>query len=397
MPVPSPVPQALLQWDIFCKVIDNFGDIGICWRLAADLAARGHRVRLWADDASALAWMAPDGCKGIQVLHWTAPLAAIDLDALNGAPCDVLIEAFGCDVAPEFIAASARIYCTNGINSGLKPVWINLEYLSAEPYVERNHGLPSTLSVAQGGPAAGWTKWFFYPGFTPLVGGLLREPGLAQRQAAFDRAAWLGKQGIAWAGEKLVSLFCYEPTALTGLLRELADSGINGQPVRLLVAAGRAQAAVRSAVSTVGNATPQKIDEKGLRAKHCLGQMLSISYLPLLTQADFDHLLWTCDLNFVRGEDSLVRALWAGKPVVWQIYPQDDGAHLAKLDAFLDMLGASPSQRAFHHHWNADQPGPAAALADLPAWQKTADAARAKLWAQDDLTTQLLHFVGKNR
>ena len=198
-----------------------------------------------------------------------------------------------------------------------------------------------------------------------------------------------------------MSLFCYEPTALTGLLRELADSGINGQPVRLLVAAGRAQAAVRSAVSTVGSATVQKSDEKGLRAKHCLGQMLSISYLPLLTQADFDHLLWTCDLNFVRGEDSLVRALWAGKPLVWQIYPQDDVAHLAKLDAFLDMLGASPSQRAFHHHWNEDRPGPATplatSLADLPAWQKTADAARAKLWAQDDLTTRLLHFVGKNR
>ncbi|MEO7887531.1 MAG: elongation factor P maturation arginine rhamnosyltransferase EarP, partial [Polaromonas sp.] len=44
-----------LQWDIFCKVIDNFGDIGVCWRLAADLASRGHKVRLWVDDASALA------------------------------------------------------------------------------------------------------------------------------------------------------------------------------------------------------------------------------------------------------------------------------------------------------------------------------------------------------
>ena len=60
-------------WDIFCKVIDNFGDIGVCWRLAADLASRGHRVRLWVDDASALDWMAPDGCEGVRVLPWGEP------------------------------------------------------------------------------------------------------------------------------------------------------------------------------------------------------------------------------------------------------------------------------------------------------------------------------------
>ena len=395
MPMPSSAPclPAFLQWDIFCKVIDNFGDIGICWRLAADLAARGQRVRLWADDASALAWMAPDGCEAIQVLHWTTPLAAADLDAFNDAPGDVLIEAFGCDIAPEFIAASARIYC----RSGLKPVWINLEYLSAEGYVERNHALPSTLSVAQGGPAAGWTKWFFYPGFTTLSGGLLREPGLAQRQAAFDRVAWLREQGIAWEGETLVSMFCYEPPALAELLRELADKGISGQPVRLLVAAGRAQGTVTSAMTSMGLAAPENSNEKGPCGISYGRHLLSISYLPLLTQSDFDHLLWACDLNFVRGEDSVVRALWAGKPLVWQIYPQDDGVHLAKLDVFLDMLGASPAQRAFHHHWNAGTPARTAPLADLPAWQKTTEEARSSLWAQDDLTTRLLHFVGKNR
>ena len=71
-----------------------------------------------------------------------------------------------------------------------------------------------------------------------------------------------------------------------------------------------------------------------------------------LQQPDFDHLLWAGDLNFVRGEDSLVRALWAGAPFVWQIYPQDDGAHHVKLEAFLDWLGAPPSLRQFHRSWN---------------------------------------------
>ena len=33
-----------LLWDIFCQVIDNHGDVGVCWRLARELAARGHTV-----------------------------------------------------------------------------------------------------------------------------------------------------------------------------------------------------------------------------------------------------------------------------------------------------------------------------------------------------------------
>ncbi|MDB5895978.1 MAG: hypothetical protein JWQ88_3509, partial [Rhodoferax sp.] len=158
-----------MRWDIFCTVVDNFGDIGISWRLAADLAHRGEQVRLWADDPSALAWLAPDGCPGVTVHRWTRPLVPPVLADLP--PSDVWIEAFGCDVPPEFIATMAP-----GIAAGApRPMWLNLEYLSAEPYVERNHGLPSPVRDA---PVAGGVKWFFYPGFTPRTGGLLREPDL---------------------------------------------------------------------------------------------------------------------------------------------------------------------------------------------------------------------------
>ena len=371
-----------LQWDIFCQVIDNFGDIGVCWRLAADLAGRGHQVRLWVDDASALVWMAPGGCEGVRVLPWRQPLNLPEA-ALAQQPPDVLIEAFGCEIAPEFIAACARQYWA----TGLKPVWINLEYLSAEPYVERCHALPSRL---QRGPAEGWTKWFFYPGFTEATGGLLREPGLLARQARFDRRAWLAAQDIEMKqGEKLVSLFCYEPPALGAFLAQLAAQGLDGAPVRLLVAAGRAEKAVKAVLNE--NSLQPNLDGR---------KQLSISYLNLLEQADFDHLLWTCDLNFVRGEDSLVRALWAGKPFVWQIYPQDDAAHLVKLQAFLDALGAPPSLRAFHAVWNQAGAWPAEALAvrpDLPAWRACALAARERLLAQQDLCGHLLDFVAKNR
>ena len=371
-----------LQWDIFCKVIDNFGDIGVCWRLAGDLASRGHRVRLWLDDASALAWMAPGGRTNVQVLPWTATL---DLTGANLVlqPCDVLVETFGCEVAPEFIAACAE----QASATGQKPLWINLEYLSAEPYVERCHALPSPV---RGGPADGWTKWFFYPGFTASTGGLLQEHGLAERQGGFDRSAWLSAQGIDAAGQKLVSLFCYEPDALPGLLQQFAQHGLGGEPVRLLVAAGRTTHAVKSIFG----------DENCLlRTVHGCDQ-LSISYLPWLPQTEFDHLLWACDLNFVRGEDSLVRALWAGKPFVWHIYPQEDLAHLDKLDAFLNMLQAPSSLRSFHHVWNGKKSSDEALRLlppDLPAWQACALAGRARLLRQNDLTSSLLNFAAKNR
>ena len=371
-----------LQWDIFCKVIDNFGDIGVAWRLAADLAGRGHRVCLWVDDAAALAWMAPGGSEHVQVLPWAAPL---DLAPARLAlqPADVLVECFGCDAAPEFIAAYTLAACANG----MKPIWINLEYLSAEAYVARCHTLPS---LQRGGPADGWTKWFFYPGFTESTGGLLREPGLADRHAGFDRSAWLAAQGIQTTDETLVSLFCYEPALLAGLLTQLARCGLNGRPVRLLVAAGLPASAVKAAfidkISSLRNTSGR--------------ELLSISYLPFLSQTQFDHLLWACDFNFVRGEDSLVRAIWAGKPFVWHIYPQDDQAHLDKLDAFMDMLEAPASLRHFHALWNrrtsSSRVQPFAQI-DLPAWLACALGARARLMRQSDLATQLIGFVAKKR
>ena len=377
-----------LQWDIFCKVIDNFGDIGVCWRLAADLADRGQRVRLWVDVSAALAWMAPGGCAGVQVLPWTESL---DVSCLDSTPCDVLIEAFGCEVAPEFIAACARIHWDKGQNYALIPLWVNLEYLSAEPYVARNHGL---TSLVNSGPASGWHKVFFYPGFTPDTGGLLRKPDLLQHQAAFDRAAWLKQQGIDWQGETLMSLFCYEPPALAQLLNDLMHNGINGQPVRLLVAAGRATQAVKS---FSGSKTPHNIQQIGLQPNEYVGKQLLISYLPWLTQTEFDHLLWASDMNFVRGEDSMVRAIWAGKPFVWQIYPQDDGAHEPKLEAFLDMLQATPSLRAFHRRWNGLSDLALPPLADLSAWQLTAKSALTRLIQQRDLTTGLVEYALKTR
>ena len=379
---PAPIPPR--QWDIFCRVIDNYGDIGVCWRLAQDLAQRGQQVRLWTDDASALHWMAPQGCPGVQVRAWGGALAAHD------APTDVLVEAFGCEITPDFIAACA----IQAGARGQKPVWINLEYLSAESYVERCHALPSPVLH---GPAAGWTKWFFYPGFTPATGGLLRETDLLARQAQFDRSAWrhahLAERSTAAnpapAHGRWISLFCYGPPALPALLAQCAQAD---HPTRLLVTPGRATAATQAALAQIKH-------QNSLQAPPEKRNQLSISYLPPVPHSAFDEMLWACDLNLVRGEDSLVRALWAGQALVWQIYPQDDNAHHDKLQAFLDWLQAPPSLRQFHAAWNGIEALPLPPLDDatLHEWAVCIQAARTRLLAQSDLVSQLMGWCEQKR
>ncbi len=329
-------------WDVFCRVVDNYGDIGVCWRLAADLASRGCCVRLWVDDASALAWMAPQGAPGVSVQAWA--------ESEKAEPADVVIEAFGCDLPAGVVQ---RMVARN-----VPPVWINLEYLSAEAYVERSHRLLSPQP-------SGLKKWFFYPGFTRATGGLLREPGLLQSQAGFDRASWLARHGIvARPGERLVSLFSYHNPALPELLAHLA-----AQPTLLLLTAGMPDPATLPAP---------------VRSRR----------LPWLDQAGYDRLLWSCDLNLVRGEDSFVRAQWAGKPFLWHIYPQDDGAHAIKLSAFLERFPQVPGLQPLCHAWNGVSA--AAVMPPLPspeAWEIACRSWREALLAQDDLTTQLLGFV----
>jgi len=362
-------------WDIFCRVIDNHGDLGVCWRLCTDLAQRGHTVRLWVDEATALVWMAPQGCAGVTIHAWPND-EALQVLAQDKAfeVGDVVVEAFGCELPEGFQALMAQ---------GTPPVWINLEYLSAEGYVARSHGLASPVMR---GPARGLTKWFFFPGFTPDTGGLLREQDLQERQAAFDRTAWLSAlpldQPIA-PHERLISLFCYEPSALTDLLKQLCQAD---SPTRLLVAQGRPKAAVASATQALN------MPEVGLGQLH-------ISQLPYVSQIDFDHLLWACDLNFVRGEDSLVRALWAGKPFVWHIYPQDDLAHHDKLQAFYLALRMPQTLQHVHDVWNnrSDTTLPALTPSNLAVWQAWSSETRRLLQSQTDLTAALIGFVAQKR
>jgi len=306
-------------WDIFCTVVDNYGDIGVCWRLARQLAAeQGQGVRLWVDNLASLARICPgivpgrdsQFSQGVEVRWWREPFPAV-------SPADIVVEAFACNPPASFVAAMAA--------RRPKPAWINLEYLSAEDWVLGCHALPSPH------PSLPLVKHFFFPGFVAGTGGLLAEQGLAQARDRFQRST--AEQVRFWEsigvpaprpGELQVSLFCYPHNAVVALLRAWAAGST---PVRCLVPEGIATAALSGFFGTEQLA-PGSILHKG---------RLEVGIFPFLDQDQYDRLLWACDLNFVRGEDSFVRGQWAARPLVWQIYPQEDGAHWPKLEAFLGL------------------------------------------------------------
>ncbi|OHX16252.1 elongation factor P maturation arginine rhamnosyltransferase EarP [Chromobacterium sphagni] len=374
------------SWDIFCTVIDNYGDIGVAWRLARRLARdHGLEVRLWVDDLSSFARIAPgldpslerQRLAGIDIRHW--PQQDFPADAIPG---EAVVEAFGCRLPDSFEAAMAALPA--------QPAWINLEYLSAEDWTRGCHLLPSPH------PRLPLTKHFFFPGFDEHSGGLICEDGLiAARQAwqadETQQLAYWRSRGLPppAEGELRVSLFAYENPSAAALLQAWADGP---QAVRCLVPAGKVLADV------------EKVFGRTLVAGHHarLGR-LAVHILPLSGQDDYDRLLWGCDFNFVRGEDSLVRAQWAARPMAWHIYPQDDQAHLAKLRAFLDLYcrdlppEAAAAARALNLCWNRHGDIAAAwrdAAPWLPAWRRHASNWQQALLQPGDLVARLLHFIG---
>ena len=371
-------------WDIFCRVVDNYGDIGITWRLARQLVAEhGQTVRLWVDELAAFVKLCPEADAraavqfhaGVEVRHWPEHWQPVE-------PAAVVIEAFACRLPETFEKAMGA--------SAQTPLWLNLEYLSAEDWVAGCHGLPSLQP-------GGLLKYFFFPGFATQTGGLLREGDLLARRLAFQADAQGQRIFLAGLGvhrraeERLISLFAYENHGLASWLDALAA---DARPTRLLIPEGRIQADLQL-----------WLGGERLRAGDSRQQgNLQINLLPFIRQDEYDRLLWCCDFNAVRGEDSFVRAQWAGRPMLWHIYPQADGAHWDKLDAFLNQYcqtlspEAGQAVRELWRVWNAG--------ADMtPAWQRWLECrdelqAHAQAWsaargAETDLASRLLDFCAR--
>lgn len=367
--------------DIFCDVIDNFGDAGVSWRLARALSSKGMSVRLWINDLLCLKRLRPalDDCLAKQVIDGFSVVAWDEQAECNYQPADVVIEAFGCRL-PESVLS--RMAYAKPV-----PVWINLGYLSAESWAVHSHCLPSHH------PRLPLTQYFFFPGFVAESGGLLREDGLMQAHLAFNsamRAAFLKNLAIdVPLNTRLISLFCYEQAPVETLFRAMRF----GPATLCLVPEGVAKNALSLLMGSDLSVGRQVSD----------GQ-LTIKIIPFLEPDDYDRLLWSCDVNFVRGEDSLVRAHWAHHPFVWQLYPQDDDAHLIKLTAFMDhyCLGMSEPNalvvRAFWLAWN----GNSVTTLDWTSFAKTLPllGTHHRLWSAkvssvDELSTQLIRFASK--
>lgn len=325
MPHPAPLTSyaAPRHWDLFCKVVDNFGDAGVCWRLARQLVNEQQQsVSLWVDDLPTLARLDPSidpsqhrqTVAGVDIARWTA-------DHPQFCHADVVVEAFACELPEPYVQSLAMRVP--------HPCWINLEYLSAEDWVDGYHGLSSPE------PRLGIAKHFFFPGFSEQTGGLLW--GQPEEKPVLH-PMW----PTPTPDQLLISLFSYDHVAFHGLLQAWSNSPI---PIHCLVPPGKPRQLVEQALGSPLEYTVTQ------------GQ-LTLTPLPFLAQSEYDQLLQACDLNFVRGEDSFVRAQWAGKPMVWQIYWQEALAHQPKLEAFLKRYCAglphtvAKACSSLHHYWN---------------------------------------------
>lgn len=381
-PLARPQSTCPPDWDVFCRVIDNLGDIGVCWRLARQLAAEhGLRVRLWVDALDSFRLLCPTVSAELSIQHWQGvEIHRWTLDFPEVSPAAVVLETFACHLPESFVERMAR--------QSPPPVWINLDYLSAEEWVSDWHALPSPH------PRLPLVKHFFFPGFTRTTGGLLRERDLPTRRQEFADSA--AQQLALWndigfapppADTRLVSLFAYDKPAISDLLGAWEASPT---PICCLAPLAGTLPAIEAHVG------------KALRAGDRFRRgALDLRIVPFLEQSRYDQLLWLCDLNFVRGEDSFVRAQWAARPMIWQIYPQQDEAHRRKLDAFLrlycadlpvstasalgDLWRAWNFERVTTSHWQSF-------AASLGSLRQHARHWAGELARQDDLCSRLLCF-----
>ncbi len=303
-------------WDIFCKIVDNYGDIGICWRLSQQLVNEHHvNVRLFIDHLNVASKIIPllNANGPLQYIHGVAVCAWPTADTL---PAKVVIETFSCQLPESYVARMTE----------LQSVWINLEYLSAEIWVGDFHAKPS--------PQAKFniTRHFFFPGFTEKTGGLIREKNLMSKRDEFLNSAsqqtkfWqeLAVDQLIVKNSLKISLFCYPQANVLPLVSALISQQQNST---LFITFN----------DTITTLSDIFADFKQINANTLTKENITIFFLPFLSQAHYDRLLWACDLNFVRGEDSWIRAIWASKAFIWQPYLQTEATHIKKMQAFLDL------------------------------------------------------------
>jgi len=323
--------------DILCKVVDNYGDIGVAYRLARSLSELPEppRLRLVVDDLPSFSALCPavdpqahrQLVRGWEVFGWDGPGAGAASGAFRKRRPRVVIECFACG-RPDWLEDILFD------DSGEGCLIVDLEHLTAEGWAGDFHRMPSLTRS----PLV--RKAMFLPGFGPETGGLILDGSFvrARARAASEngrvdlRRKLLKKLGADAAslqsavavGSFWTTVFGYE----RDYYRVVADmaafhGGVVGhggrKPLLALVAAGKSQ-------------------DCFLRAWDGALRPFPALTLPFLAQETWDELLVACDFSIVRGEDSWSRAALSGRPFLWQAYPQENRQQMVKVKAFLERL-----------------------------------------------------------
>ncbi|MGN1281957.1 MAG: elongation factor P maturation arginine rhamnosyltransferase EarP [Succinivibrio sp.] len=286
-----------MQFNIFCDVIDNYGDAGVCLRLCRDLCSKGHRTVLYANSIETvkkILTISDSENSSFSLLPW--PLSEQNL-SIQG----IVVQAFSVRL-PDFI---------NRIISKNRLLVINLEYLTAEKFAEDCHTLPSYTD--------GFESFYFFPGFTDKTGGVVIEDSFLE--AKNNLSSVKGN----------ISLFCYENANTRDLITCLVNSDKN---YSLYVFEGKPVQSLNNDLNTNLKAGDN------LKIKN-----LNINVIPMTNQIKYDSILLKSEINLVRGEDSIVRAMLCARPFLWNIYPQEENAHKDKINALFDVMNRKCSQK----------------------------------------------------
>lgn len=303
--------------DIFCKIIDNYGDIGVVYRTAKELQKifPKSKIRAFLNKL--------DEFKKINSQVLDLPSQNIDgieyitFDYLRDnanelLTAQVIIEAFGCQIPEEYMEIAYD-------NSELL---INLEYLSAEDWIEDFHLQSSPLGRGK------LKKVFFMPGFTEKSGGVIADSNYLERiQRVLENKEFYEKKYLSDIEDrenKIVgTLFSYEKN-FTPLLEDLKKLD---KDVVILAMGEKTQDSLRKIL--------KNFSIEDFRNSLKYGK-IEIRFLNFLNQEEYEELINIVDFNFVRGEDSFIRAVLTGKPYMWHIYCQEEYAHMDKIEGFLD-------------------------------------------------------------
>ena len=341
---------------VFVRVIDNWGDVGVGWRLCMQLACSfPWRVRLWIDDVAALGKLVLAAELAavqdtVMVEKWSDD-DSVSLRLAQLADPVMVIETFGCDLPSPVLRRMQQC----------QPLWLNWEYLTAEDWAVDLQAMPSL----QGN---GLAKYFWFMGIDQQSGGLLREANYLSRrneflqqpclQQAFKQQYGLPLEHVG----QLWLIFAYTSERWAQWLSMWRGAN---EPITLWLAGHEVADSLRAAGVIAADALQQVGDTFEL-------EQVTMVRIPFVPQSAFDNLLWLADGAIVRGEDSFVRALWAGLPFLWHIYQQEEAVHLQKLDAYWHKASIN---------WPASVREAVLALsADLNGGEHLSESLRLRLW-----------------